>query len=130
MTKDASRRLKLAKKAAASILGTGGSISEAATAAQAFGTPADGEESDESGGDESGSDDAEELSLAVDALNVDKPVSQAGGESLSSSVAEALAGGSTRETSQQAAAAPADGIERDGPEVARSSSTMTSVDIT
>eukprot|EP00326_Haptolina_ericina_P044389 CAMPEP_0181238128 /NCGR_PEP_ID=MMETSP1096-20121128/39166_1 /TAXON_ID=156174 ORGANISM="Chrysochromulina ericina, Strain CCMP281" /NCGR_SAMPLE_ID=MMETSP1096 /ASSEMBLY_ACC=CAM_ASM_000453 /LENGTH=113 /DNA_ID=CAMNT_0023333599 /DNA_START=155 /DNA_END=496 /DNA_ORIENTATION=+ len=42
MTSDASRRLKLAKKAAAAVLMAGGDSVAAAKAAQAFGTPCDG----------------------------------------------------------------------------------------
>ena len=60
MTRDAVRRLKKAKKAAKSILVSGGTLADAAQAAQAYGTPAEGDNSDAS---DTGDDD--ELSEQV-----------------------------------------------------------------
>ena len=51
MTRDASRRLRLAKKAAKTCLAAGGSAEAAAAVAQAFGTPADGGSSDDNDDD-------------------------------------------------------------------------------
>ena len=53
MTRDAARRLRLAKRAARECLASGGDAAAAALAAQQFGTPA-GEQSDD---EEDGSDD-------------------------------------------------------------------------
>ena len=66
MARDAVRRLKKAKKAAKSILANGGTLADAAEAAQAYGTPVEGENSDAS---DTGDDD--ELSEQVqDALQL------------------------------------------------------------
>ena len=64
MTRDAVRRLKMAKKAAKSILASGGTLADAAQAAQAYGTPAEGDNSDAS---DTGEDDelAEQVSDAL-----------------------------------------------------------------
>ena len=69
MTRDASRRLRLAKTAARECLKGGGSVEQAAAAAQAYGTPAgddsDGsEDSDEP--EEEEEDHDQELSTAVE----------------------------------------------------------------
>ena len=70
MTRDAARRLRLAKRAARDCIASGGSIEQAAAAAQAFGTPCDGSDSDGSDDSDAGSDveidEAEELSNAVE----------------------------------------------------------------
>ena len=61
MTRDAARRLRSAKKAARGVLQGGGTAAEAALAAQAFGTPADGGESgDESDSAQASADDEED----------------------------------------------------------------------
>ena len=76
MTRDASRRLRLAKRAAKKVLASGGSLAEAAAAAQEYGTPADGADSEAS--DSGEGDDAvdevgayaaslQQLSIAEDA---------------------------------------------------------------
>mgnify|MGYP007129134206 FL=1 len=66
MSKDATRRLGLAKQAARAVLTSGGTAADAATAAQQFGTPTDGAETsdtdagaDADGSDGSGADEAE-----------------------------------------------------------------------
>jgi len=76
MTRDASRRLTLAKRAARAVLSAGGTMAVAAAAAQAFGTPCDGSGSD--GG--SGSDSDAEEGAVVDAAGVE-PAAAAGGSS-------------------------------------------------
>ena len=61
MTRDAARRLRSAKRAARGVLQGGGTAAEAALAAQAFGTPADGGESgDESDSAQASADDEED----------------------------------------------------------------------
>ena len=65
MTRDAARRLRLAKKAAKTVLAAGGTLSAAAAAAQAHGTPADAEggnsDASDSGGDAGEDEDLAEL---------------------------------------------------------------------
>lgn len=59
MTRDAARRLKLAKRAAAAVLASGGPLEAAASAAQQFGTPAgDGSDTEASEGSDGEGDDA------------------------------------------------------------------------
>jgi|MDSY01.2.fsa_nt_gb hypothetical protein len=63
MTREAARRLRLAKSAAAAIRKKGGSEAQAAAAAQAFGTPCDdGSGSDVSDGSESADEDDDQAS--------------------------------------------------------------------
>ena len=69
MTRDAARRLKSAKRAARAVLKAGGTVADAAAAAQAFGTPADGADSDCSESDSSSGHDGE-LAQAVTQLSV------------------------------------------------------------
>ena len=62
MTRDAAKRLRLAKRAARECLASGGDAAAAALAAQQFGTPA-GEQSDdeeEDGSDDDGADEEED----------------------------------------------------------------------
>ena len=72
MTRDAARRLKLAKKAAKAVLSGGGTLSDAAQAAQAYGTPAEGENSDAS---DTGDDD-ELADQVADALQLVKSAAE------------------------------------------------------
>ena len=79
MTRDAVKRLTLAKKAAAAVLQGGGSISEAAIAAQAFGSAATEYESHGESDSSQGSE-AEEITAGIDELmvrnrNLEPPVS-------------------------------------------------------
>ena len=69
MARDAVKRLKLAKRAARAVLSGGGSVDAAATAAQQFGTPADGSDSDgdsDDGSQDGDVPDVEALASAVE----------------------------------------------------------------
>lgn len=68
MSRDASRRLRLAKRASKQCIAAGGSLAQAAAAAQAFGTPCDSASSDGSGGDEEDDDDGD-AQVLVDAVS-------------------------------------------------------------
>lgn len=72
MTRDAARRLRLAKRAAVAVLKAGGTSEAAAAAAQAHGTPcADSDASDASEEDEASEDAEDETVLAaVDGLAI------------------------------------------------------------
>ena len=67
MTRDAARRLRLAKKAAKAVIAAGGTHLEAVAAAQAFGTPV-GDEDDSN--DDSGMSDAEDASEAEESHEI------------------------------------------------------------
>ena len=74
MTRDAARRLVLAKRAARGVLGSGGTAAAAAAAAQQFGTPCDGS----SGSSDDESADEDHIVDGVAELAVDEQASESG----------------------------------------------------
>ena len=102
MTRDAARRLRLAKRAARDCLAQGGSSAQAAAAAQAFGTPC-GEDSDTS--DDSCGEDVEPEALTEPEATLADAVEQC-------SVEDGGAGGPTSmAVAEPAAAASKEAVE-------------------